>query len=183
MDKENVVVYSGGHRGTESAFGEAAEQWGVREVTYSFPGHRVERAVNVGNLSDDELARGGISMELASKLMNRTYYEKKKIRKVLQLIFHMVNSGYQVFAVGHILADKTVKGGTGWAVELAKLFNRPVHVYDQDKQGWFTWQGGDWQEDHPQISHDTLCVSGTRHLRPEGREAINALFNDAFGTP
>ncbi len=183
MKKENLIIYSGGHRGTENAFGEAAEKWSIQEVTYSFDGHKVERAVNVKNLSDEELNRGDISMELASKMMNRTYYEKKKIRKVLQLIFHMVNSGHQIFAVGLILPDNTVKGGTGWAVELAKLFNRPVHVYDQEKKGWFTWQAGQWQADTPQISHDTVCVSGTRNLSDDGRSAINQLFVETFGTP
>ncbi|MEN8140562.1 MAG: hypothetical protein ABFR97_04990 [Thermodesulfobacteriota bacterium] len=181
MRKEDVTIYSGGHRGAEAAFGEAAEKWGVAEVTYSFAGHKVARSVNVQNLSDEELARGDISMELASRLMNRTYYEKKRIRKVLQLIFHMVNSGHQVFAVGNILPDNTVKGGTGWAVELARLFNRPVHVYDQEKLGWFTWQQGGWQADSPAIKYDTICASGTRNLSPEGRAAIDELFSAAFG--
>ena len=183
LDRSKCALFSGGHRGVESAFGEMAEKWGVKEVNYSFMGHKVERNSNIQHLSDEELARGDISMELASKMMNRTYYEKRKIRKVLQLIFHMVNSGHQVFVVGTILDDDTVKGGTGWAVELAKLFHRPVSVYDQTKKQWFTWKDGKWQEDQPKISHETFCASGTRDLTPEGRQAIEQLFADAFGTP
>lgn len=183
MKKDNIIIYSGGHRGTESTFGEMAEKWGIKEVTYSFVGHKVERQVNVQHLSDEELARGDISMELVSKMMSRTYYEKKRIRKVLQLIFHMVNSGHQVFAVGQILDDNTVKGGTGWAVELAKLFNRPVHVFDQRRNSWFSWILGQWQQDTPRIDYETICASGTRDLTSEGRRAIEQLFIDAFGTP
>lgn len=182
-DSSKFTLFSGGHRGVESAFGEMAEEWGVNEVNYSFMGHKVERNKNIRNLSDQELARGDISMELASKMMNRTYYEKRKIRKVLQLIFHMVNSGHQVFAVGSILPDETVKGGTGWAVELAKLFHRPLSVFDQETSRWYSWKAGTWQEDTPAIQHETFCASGTRDLTEEGRRAIRQLFVDAFGTP
>ena len=77
-------------------------------------------------------------MEIVSKRMRRTYSRTDKIRKVIQSIFHMVNSGHHVIAVGWILEDNTVKGGTGWGVELAKLFNRPLSVYDQERKGWFS---------------------------------------------
>ena len=183
IERTAYTLYSGGHRGVEAMFGECAEEWGVNEVNYSFESHKIDRDVNIKNLSDEELERGDISMELASKMMNRTYYEKKKIRKVLQLIFHMVNSGHQVFVVGTILEDNTVKGGTGWAVELAKLFNRPVYVFDQNQNKWFTWKQGEWQEEVARIQHETFCASGTRHLTPEGEKAIRALFTKAFGTP
>jgi hypothetical protein len=182
-DRTAYTLYSGGHRGVEAAFGKCAEEWGINEVNYSFEGHKIDRNVNIKNLSDEELERGDISMELASKMMNRTYYEKRKIRKVLQLIFHMVNSGHQVFVVGTILDDNTVKGGTGWAVELAKLFNRPVSVFDQEQSKWFVWKKGGWQEEVAEIRHETFCASGTRHLTPEGEKAIRSLFIGAFGNP
>ena len=113
-------------------------------------------------------------------MMNRTYYETEKIRKVLQTIFHMVNKGHQVFVVGTILEDDSVKGGTGWAVELAKLFNRPLHVYDQGKKQWFSWKNGAWQEDLPLITYSTFVGSGTRYLNDDGIAAIARLFADSF---
>jgi hypothetical protein len=120
-------------------------------------------------------------MELASKMLNRTYYETTKIRKVLQTIFHMVNNGHQVFVIGTILEDNSVKGGTGWAVELAKLFNRPLHVFDQPLKQWFTWIDNQWQADSPRIEYNTFVGSGTRYLSDAGREAIVQLFEDSFG--
>ncbi|MCI5145950.1 MAG: hypothetical protein D3923_10575, partial [Candidatus Electrothrix sp. AR3] len=85
--------------------------------------------------------------------------------------------------VGTILDDKSVKGGTGWAVELAKLFNRPLHVYDQNRQNWFTWKDGEWQdEESPRIAFDTYVGSGTRYLSDDGKEAIEKLYADSFGT-
>ena len=180
--KENYTLYSGGLKGAETAFGEAAEKWSVKEVNFTFSGQKTNRQKNAVVLSDDDLKRGDISMELVSKMMSRTYYETEKIRKVLQTIFHMVNKGHQVFVIGTILEDNTVKGGTGWAVELAKLFNRPLSVYDQAKNGWYSWKQGAWIKDSPMIKHETFVGSGTRNLSENGRKAIDRLFEDTFAS-
>jgi len=183
LKREECTLYSGGLVGAEAFFGEMAEKWGIKEVNYTFEGRRMDRAVNAHVLSGEELKRGDISMELVSRMTGRTYYEAEKIRKVLQTIFHMVNSGHQVFVVGTIQDDKTVKGGTGWAVELAKLFNRPVSVYGQVRKQWYTWRDNDWQPDEPRIEHPTFVGSGTRNLTDDGRRAIEQLFLDSFGKP
>jgi len=181
MDKNDCTLYSGGLQGAEALFGEMAEKWGLQETQYSFAGQQLARGKNVVVLSVEELKRGDISMELASKMMGRTYYQAEKIRKVLQTIFHMVNSGFQIFSIGEIREDNTVKGGTGWAVELGKLFNRPVSVYWQEKSQWYTWTEGAWQKDNPKISHSTFVGSGTRNLADSGKNAIEQLFVDSFG--
>ena len=180
--KENCTLYSGGLNGAETAFGEAAEKWSVKEVNFCYSGQKTNRQKNLIFLSDDELKRGDISMDLVSKMMRRTYYETDKIRKVLQTIFQMVNKGHQVFVIGTILEDNTVKGGTGWAVELAKLFNRPLSVYDQAKDGWYSWKQGSWVQDSPKIGHNTFVGSGTRNLSENGRKAIVKLFENTFGS-
>ncbi len=180
MNAQDCTLYHSGLAGAESLFGEQAEKYGINEVTLTFEDHRLSRERNTVTLTEEELQRGDISMEIASRMMNRTYYETHKIRKVLQTIFHMVNRGHQIFVIGTILEDKSVKGGTGWAVELAKLFNRPLHVYDQSKAQWFTWQGGDWQEDRPLIRYTTFVGSGTRYLNDKGIAAIEELFAASY---
>ena len=183
LTKENCTLYSGGLKGAETAFGEAAEKWAVNEVNFSYAGQKTNRRKNLKVLSEEELKRGDISMELVSGMMNRTYYETEKVRKVLQTIFHMVNSGYQVFVIGTILEDNTVKGGTGWAVELAKLFNRPLAVYDQEKESWYSWKQNAWVPDTPKIEHETFVGAGTRNLSESGRQAIEKLFTTSFDAP
>lgn len=180
MEKSSCTLYSSGLKGAEATFGEEAEKHGVNDVVYSFADHKLTREKNVTVLKQEELERGDISMELASRMLNRTYYETDKIRKVLQTIFHMVNSGHQVFVIGSIQEDGSVKGGTGWAVELAKMFNRPLHVFDQPQKKWFTWKN-EWREDSPRIEYSTFVGSGTRYLNDAGREAIRQLFTDSFG--
>lgn len=180
-DCSKIRFFSGGLKGAEAAFGENAEKWNIREVTFSFRGHTLSREKNVTILSDEELECGDVSMEIVSRRMGRRYTDADTIRKVIQVIFQMVNKGFQVFVVGMIKEDGTVKGGTGWAVELAKFFNRPLSVFDQTSNHWYTWKDNAWEKDMPVISYDSFCGTGTRNLTDEGAKAITCLFERSFG--
>jgi len=180
-DRSQITLYSGGHKGAESEFGRLAERWGIREVNFSFEGHTIERTRGVQVLSPEALDKGDVSMEIVSARMGRTYSKADKIRKVIQSIFHMVNKGYHVIAVGWIQSDDTVKGGTGWGVELGKLFNRPLSVYDQERKGWFSWVDNQWVPETPVIKADTFVGTGTRNLTEDGHQAIKDLFEKSFG--
>ena len=177
----DFTMYSGGHKGAEAEFGKLAEKYGIKEVNFSFEGHKMERDRGIRFLGPKELEKGDVSMEIVSLRMSRNFSEVSMIRKVIQSIFHMVNNGFQVFAVGWIHDDNTVKGGTGWGVELAKLFNRPISVYDQDRKAWFSWINNAWAQETPVISHKTFCGTGTRNLTDNARAAIEDLFNRSFG--
>ncbi len=178
----DVTLFSGGHKGAEAEFGKLAEQFGIKEVNFTFEGHSIERKAGLKVLSPEELKKGDISMDIVSARMGRNFSKVNKIRKVIQSIFHMVNSGYQVFVVGWILPDNTVKGGTGWGVELARLFNRPVFVYEQDRKAWFSWIDNKWVEVTPMISHKTFTGTGTRNLSDDAKNALEQLFARSFGT-
>ena len=179
-DYSDVTLFSGGHRGAEAEFGKLAEKFGINEVNFSFEGHNIERTRGMKVLSADELKKGDISMDIVSTRMGRKFSRVDKIRKVFQSIFHMVNNGYQVFVVGWILPDNTVKGGTGWGVELARLFNRPVFVYEQDRRAWFSWIDNSWQEVRPTISHKTFAGTGTRNLTEDAQKALGKLYKKSF---
>jgi hypothetical protein len=76
------------------------------------------------------------------------------------------------------------KGGTGWGVELARLFNRPVHVYDQDRKGWFSWEDNTWVPQLPEIEKHTFAGTGTRNLTDDGKKALyRDLFENAISDP
>jgi hypothetical protein len=174
------TLYSGGLQGSEVEFGIQAEKWGAEEVTFSYEGHQLSRNRGLVVLGPEDLKRGDVSMEIVCLRMKRNYSNTEAIRKVMQMIFHMVNNGFQVFAMGWIQPDNTVKGGTGWTVELAKLFNRPLSVFDQDRNSWFTWQDNSWVESSPVIEHRTFVGTGTRNLSEAGKKAIHDLFQRSF---
>jgi len=180
MNPSDVTLFSGGARGAEAAFGEAAARHGVTEVNFTFEGHHIQRTQGSRKLAAPDLAKSDVSMAEVSKRLHRDYSTRPWMRQILQSIWHQVNSGYQVFVVGEILGDGTVKGGTGWAAELAKLYNRPLHVFDQEKGHWFTWRNDTWVEEVPAVSKSTLCGTGTRNLNEAGKKAIQELFARSF---
>lgn len=181
MHPSDCILFSGGAPGAEAAFGVCAERHGVEEVNFTFDGHSIERHRGVRMLNHEELLAGDVSLAYVSQLMHRRYTEGPVIRKVLQTLWYQVNNGQEIYVIGTILDDGTVRGGTGWGAEFAKLCNKPLWVFDQEKDGWSRWSGEGWdRSDAPRVTHPHFTGTGTRHLQPTGRAAIEALFAASF---
>ena len=114
LKKEDCVLYSGGAVGAEAEFGAQAERYGIEEINFTYESRDIARSRGVRVLSREELARGDVSLTYVSRLLNRSYTDAPTIRKVLQTIWYQVNSGHEVYVIGAVLPDGTVKGGTGW---------------------------------------------------------------------
>ena len=145
MKPSDCILFSGGAPGAEAHFGACAERHGVEEVNFTFDGHKIERHRGVRVLNHEELLTGDVSLQYVSRLMHRRYTEGPTLRKVLQTLWYQVNNGQEIYVIGSILEDGTVRGGTGWGAEFAKLCNKPLYVFDQDRDGWWGWTGDDWQ--------------------------------------
>lgn len=181
LNPTHCVLYSGGAAGTEEFFGTLAERWGIEEVNYSFEGHQIERQRGVRVLTSEELALKDVSLTYISKLMSREYTRAPIFRKVLQSICWQVSSGHEIVVVGAIQPDGTVKGGTGWGAEFAKICNKPLLVFDQVKNDWFAWKQDEWTaEQKPCILRPHFAATGTRFLEDNGRDAITDLFKRSF---
>ena len=184
MKKENCILFSGGIKGAEAEFGMNAEKFGIEEVNFTFEGHAIVRERGLRVLNSDELKNGDVSLEYISRLMKRRYTTTPAIRKILQSIWYQINSGQEIYVIGEILDDKTVKGGTGWGAEFAKLCNKPLYVFDQKRDSWFHWNELDWMEctgkDEPVIGHVHFTGTGTRFLQDNGKKAVAELFERSF---
>jgi len=184
MNARDCILFSGGAPGAEAAFGACAERHGVEEVNFTFDGHKIDRGRGVRVLNHEELQNGDVSLEYVSRLMQRRYTDAPTIRKILQTIWYQVNNGQEIYVIGTVLEDGTVQGGTGWGAEFAKLCNKPLCVFDQTKDSWFTWSGSAWQPrgsaDAPVITHPHFTGTGTRTLKENGRAAIESLFERSF---
>jgi hypothetical protein len=184
MKTEDCLLFSGGIKGAEAEFGANAERFGIEEVNFTFEGHTITRQRGVRVLTHHELKNGDVSLEYVSKLMNRSYPGTPLFRKVLQSIWYQINNGQEIYVIGEILDDKTVKGGTGWGAEFAKLCNKPLFVFDQRRDSWFLWTEKDWnkcnKENEPVINHIHFAGTGTRYLEENGKKAIAELFERSF---
>ncbi len=182
MKRDRCILYSGAAAGAEAEFGAAAERYGIEEVNFTFEGHNDARSRGIRVLTTAELAEGDVSLAYVSRLMHRKYPTTPLFKKVLQSIWHQVSNGREVYVVGSILDNGTVKGGTGWSAELAKLFNKPLFAFDQESGTWSSWQGDGWGEvPPPTLGHTAFTGTGTRFLSEKGRDAIEGLFQRTFG--
>jgi hypothetical protein len=181
----SFTLLASGSVGAEEEFGACAERWGVREVNFTFGGrHEIARTRGLVELSEDELRVGEVSAAYVKAHMHRAFPESAQLRRVLQVIWHQVSTAGEVFSVGAVNPDKTAHGGTGWAVELARHWGKPVHLFDQQPKRWFRWNERDWvAEAPPAITHERFAGAGTRSLSEDGRAAIRALFERSFGAP
>ncbi len=181
MNAEQMTLFSGASKGAEAEFGHWAEVYGIQEVHFTFPGHPNVRTRGLHSLTEEESLRGDVSLSYVSRLLSRNYLHKGELfRRVLQTQFHIVSNSREVFVVGELQEDLTVRGGTGWGAEFAKLNNKPLHVYDQLQQAWFNWQRNSWKrhdDPHPLTIHEANFAGlGTRNLTESGRQAVEDLF-------
>ena len=187
MKASDSILFSGGAAGAEASFGTCAERYGVEEVNFTFDGHKIARHRGVRVLNHEELQSGDVSLEYVARLLQRRYTDSPTIRKVLQTLWYQVNNGQEIYVIGAILDNGTVRGGTGWGAEFAKLCNKPLHVFDQAKNGWFKWTGVEWracaESNAPVITHIHFTGTGTRTMQPNGIRAIEGLFTRSFGAP
>jgi hypothetical protein len=184
MRKEDIILFSGGAPGAEAEFGACAERHGIEEVNFTFDGHNIVRRRGVRVLNHEELQAGDVSLAYVSRLMHRRYTDSPTLRKILQTLWYQVNNGQEIYVIGVIQEDGTVRGGTGWGAEFAKLCNKPLFVFDQDKDGWFEWTGDDWKSpaEAPTITHPHFTGTGTRTVHDNGKRAIEDLMTRSFET-
>jgi hypothetical protein len=184
MKPSESILFSGGAPGAEAEFGACAERRGIEEVNFTFEGHNIARHRGVRVLNHEELQAGDVSLEYLARLLHRRYSDSPTIRKVLQTLWYQINSGQEIYVIGTILDDGTVRGGTGWGAEFAKLCNKPLFVFDQEKNAWSHWTGDAWEPSaRTAISHPHFAGSGTRYLSEKGKAAIDRLFADSFPRP
>ena len=178
----DFTLLSGGAKGAEESFGACAQKWKLTEKNFSFSGREVARTRGLVELAPEELALGDVSWTYLTNRLKRELNSSEAMRKVLQTIWHQVNPAGEVFCVGEVLQAGTVKGGTGWAVELAKQQRKPIWVFDQASSCWYEWFRDDWRAcDPPKISQYRFCGTGTRRVTQAGIKAIEDLFSRSFG--
>lgn len=179
--RNKFTLHSGGAQGSEATFGRLAEEYNINEVNYSFEGHITERKNGIKILTEHELKKADVSLDYISKLMHRKYKETYIFKRILQTVFYQIFNSEEVFVIGNITEHQTVKGGTGWGAELAKIMNRPLYVFDQEREFWSFWKGKYWQKcERPKITQENFAGIGTRLIKENGIDEIKQLFKDSF---
>lgn len=81
-----------------------------------------------------------------------------------------------------LATNPTVTGGTGYAVGMAINHNKPVYVFDQNKNQWYTWnkeQNNFIETDTPTLTKNFAGI-GTREINENGKQAIRDVYEKTF---
>jgi len=129
----------------------------------------------------------------AIKKANETL-QREPLRVVLQTLlqrkYQVIIQADTIFAFGHLERDcKTLRGGTGWCVQMALDMEKDVFVYDIESSTWFRAERcydptktkfRVWMKPGLPVLDQRSVLIGSTHIGPITNNAIQHLFHRTF---
>ena len=194
------VNHSGGAPGSDTVWGQIAEEYGIPSRHY-YHGEISSANAPLGNtqITEQDYEEGKTKAAQAAKRNWGYQYQTMKDDRLVRN-WSQVKYADEIFAIGQIVqpgekafpnqpndtrvaVNPMVAGGTGYAVGMAINEGKPVHVFDQIKNKWYIWNGENFvEEDTPTLSKNFAGI-GTRQINESGKQAIRNVFNKTFNKP
>lgn len=180
MDIKNYYLYSGGAEGYDHFWGEVAIKFGMPPENIRHFWHGTKTPHGNAQLSDEQIEEGWQIVLLANKTLKR---RPEKYKSLLARNWWQVREGDAIYAVSELVpnSNREVKGGTGWAVQMAFDAGKQLYVFDHIQEKWFSSYGGLL---HPYIGVPPLTEHfagiGSRFTNDVGKRAIVNLFTQNF---
>lgn len=171
--KEGYTNHSGGAIGSDTMWGEIGEEYGVVSNHYY---HGTKTPNGNIEITEEQFERGKQHVHKANETLHR---RPDKYMNLLARNWIQVENSDAVFAIGQ-LKNGIVDGGTGWAVQMAIDVNKPVYVFDQDRNKWYTNVDKDWIEIGTPTLTPNFAGIGTRNINQNGIEAIRDVYENTF---
>lgn len=195
IDLTKITCHSGGAVGSDTAWDEIGEEFGIKTRAYSY---RTKSHVspNKVEISDKDYEEGIIQITKANKTLGR--FGIHKYMSLLARNWAQVKYSKQVFAIGNIIksGEKSTKGyknnskndvvdgGTGYCVMMSINQENDVYVFDQTKDKWFRWSYNSFRfvelKEVPSITNQNFAGVGTREIRDNGIKAIRDVYEKTF---
>ena len=197
------TLHSGGATGADTVWGQIGKQFGISEENQM---HYKTADMPNGNtqITEQDYKEG---KREAAKAANRMFgYDKPEVSMGLLIRnWSQVKYSDAVYAVGRLVPagenafpdnkkedtriakNPTVTGGTGYAVNMAILNNKPVYVYNQYDhptypKGWYKYDSNinDYvPTDTPTLTRHFAGI-GTRNINEDGKKAIQDAYEKTF---
>ena len=197
------TLHSGGADGADKHWGLVGKQFGISEENQM---HYKTADMSNGNtqITEQDYKEG---KKEAAKAANRMFgYDKPEVNMGLLIRnWAQVKHSDAVYAVGRLVPagenafpdnkkedtriakNPTVTGGTGYAVNMAILHNKPVYVYNQYDhptypKGWYKYDANinDYVPTETPILTRHFAGIGTRHINEDGEKAIQDAYENTF---
>tara|TARA_R110002096_G_scaffold27097_1_gene83217 strand:+ start:534 stop:9743 length:9210 start_codon:yes stop_codon:yes gene_type:complete len=190
--KGQPTLNSGGAQGADTIFEEAAMEAGHEVEAMSFDKHDT-KSKNRKKILPSLLQKADKFIKKANETLGRTIPNKNYVRNLLRRNYYQVKDVNQVIAVGHLTPLKNeVRGGTGWAVQMAidlgrvenKMADKDIHVFNLAKNEWTKWDGKKFvKAEAPSLSNNYAGIGARPYskenlfgITKEGEAAIKALY-------
>lgn len=182
------INYSGGASGSDYQWKEYGNKFGVE--TIDFTKESLSKHLNL----EDEIEEYYVKTcdFLKRPILKKDSYGGKLVRRnYLQTYFSEA-----IFAIGDLIKPKqldkkgfinksqftVVSGGTAYAVTYAILHDKPIYVFNQDIEKWFTWNSEkkDFIVCDIPILTKTFAGIGTREISLSGLANISKVYKKTF---
>jgi hypothetical protein len=188
INGNEYTCHSGGAIGSDTQWETIGEEYGVNTIAYSFVGHDTE-STNKRIISLDGLVAAIPHLEKANETLKRGKFETRSpyVIKLLCRNWYQVKNSDAIYAIGEFnhkrTYNRTVKGGTGWAVQMAVDNKKDVYVFDQSESKWYVYLKNfqlyvELQE--PITLRKNFAGIGTRKLKDNGLNAIKEAYRNTF---
>jgi hypothetical protein len=194
LNLSNMVCHSGGAAGADTYFEKISERYGIKVRAYSYK-TKYHNSPNKVEISKEDFIEGIDEVNRANKVLGR--FGIHKYINLLARNWAQVKYSKEVFSIGNIVEPgskgnrgyynkskyQVVDGGTGYACMCAVNNNRPLYVFDQNKDKWFRWSYTSLrfvQIVNPSISYQDFAGIGTREIKQNGIKAIEDLYKRTF---
>jgi hypothetical protein len=173
------TCHSGGATGADLIFELESIKRGYKVVSYSFEGHNT-KSKNTLILTPNQIKEGFEHIKIANKRLNRNISNSSSyVKNLISRDWFQVKNSDAIFAIGIRDTEKTVKGGTGYAVSCAVDNKKPIYFFEQNDNQWYYF---DYEDDMFQIYEgipkltENFAGIGTREINQNGINAIINLF-------
>ena len=168
---KDFVNHSGGAIGSDSAWDEIGKEFGMINNKHYYYGQKTPKGNTL--ISEDEYEEGKEKVLLANKVLKR---KPEMYMNLLARNWVQVKNSEAIFAIGEI-SNNLVKGGTGWAVQMAIDAGKPVYVFDQNMNKWFKWDDRIFSETYIPTLTKHFAGIGTRKITDVGNDAIREVYS------
>ena len=166
----NYIMHSGGADGSDTMWDIIGRVYGLEVVRHYYYINKTPR----GNfpISNSAYEEGKCAVYRANNTLKRQNFEKYMF--LLSRNWCQVKNSDAIYAIAEGFNGNTVKGGTGWAVQMAIDSDKDVFVFDQSRSRWFTYdiELSEWKHSETPVLRLDFAGIGTREIKTNGLKAI-----------
>lgn len=174
-----TTMYSGGAKGADTSWEEIGKEFGLKNTKQIY----VEGSKTPsGNLAiSQELANKADSViAIANETLKRSFPTSNEyVNNLIRRNYYQVKDADAVYAITN-LENGLPAGGTGWAVQMGIDLGKPVYVFDENADSWFTYEGGKFKPTSTPKLTNKFAGIGSREIGEKGEAAIRDVFENQY---